>query len=82
MFAMTICINVILKSNIINDLSRLISPYLFGYPKELIPLAIMRPLSGSSSLIILDNILKTKGPDSLLVMLLQFFKEVQILLFI
>ncbi len=64
MFAMTICINVILKSNIINDLSRLISPYLFGYPKELIPLAIMRPLSGSSSLIILDNILKTKGPDS------------------
>ena len=24
----------------------------------------MRPLSGSSSLIILDNILKTKGPDS------------------
>lgn len=65
-FAMTICINVLLKSNIINDTANLLSPILkiLNYPSELLPLAIMRPLSGSSALIILDNILKINGPDS------------------
>ena len=64
--AMMICINVLLKSNIINDLVSLISPVLnfFNYPKELVSLAIMRPISGNSSLIIMDNILKTNGADS------------------
>ena len=66
MFAMTICINVILKSNIINDIVNLFEPLFrfLNYPKELISLAIMRPLSGSSSLVIMDNILKTNGPDT------------------
>jgi spore maturation protein B len=66
MFAMTIGINVLLSSNIINDITNFITPILnlINYPKELVPLAIMRPISGSSSLIIMDSIFKNNGPDS------------------
>lgn len=66
MFAFVIAINVLLNSNIINDIVKLIEPLLniINYPKELVTLAIMRPISGSSSLIIMENILKTSGPDS------------------
>ncbi len=65
MFAMTISINILLASNIINELVYLIEPILniIGYPKELITLGIMRPISGSSSLIIMNDILKINGPD-------------------
>lgn len=66
MFTMIICINVLLKSNIINDIVNLLEPLfnILNYPKELVSLAIMRPISGSSSLVLMDSILKTNGPDS------------------
>ena len=35
-------------------------------PLDIIPMAIMRPISGSSALAILNNILETNGPDSLI----------------
>ncbi len=65
-FAMTVCINIVIKSNIINDIVNFISPF-FNYlkfPSELVTLSIMRPISGNSSLIIMDNLFKTYGPDS------------------
>jgi spore maturation protein B len=37
-----------------------------GFPAELIPLAILRSLSGSGSLALTTDIIKTQGPDSLL----------------
>lgn len=37
---------------------------LLGIPAETIPLAIMRPVSGSASLAILNEIIRTYGPDS------------------
>ena len=66
MFAMMICINVLIKSNIINDTVIFLKPLLsyFNYPSDLVPLAILRPISSSSSLVILDNILKMHGADS------------------
>lgn len=66
-FAMSLGVNVLIKSNIINDFVMLIRPFLdnIGYPCELVLLGIMRPISGSSSLIIMNNILKTCGVDSL-----------------
>lgn len=66
-FAMSLGVNVLIKSNVINDFVMLIRPFLdnIGYPKELVMLGIMRPISGSSSLIIMNNILKTCGVDSL-----------------
>lgn len=64
MFAMIISVTVLVKSGIINDLSNLIKINLF--PKEIIPIAILRPISSSSSLMILNDILRNNGPDSII----------------
>ena len=64
MFAMIISVTVLVKSNIITDLSNLINITIF--PKEIIPIAILRPLSSSSSLMILNSILSKYGPDSII----------------
>ena len=63
MFAMIISVTILVKSNIITDLSNLINITLF--PKEIIPIAILRPISSSSSLMILNSLLSTYGVDSL-----------------
>ena len=63
MFAMIISVTVLVKSNIINDLTSLININLF--PKEILPIAILRPISSSSSLMILNSILSRYGPDSM-----------------
>jgi spore maturation protein B len=39
---------------------------LIGFPAEALPMALMRPLSGSGSLGIMTEIMKTHGPDSFL----------------
>ena len=66
MFSMMISINILIKSNIINDIVNIFRPVLMflGYPKDLLPLAILRPISSSSSLVILNNIFKIHGVDS------------------
>ena len=66
MFAMVVAIDVLVKSNIINDMTKIIEPVLslMHFPKELLSLAIMRPISGSSSLVIMNNLLRTHRPDS------------------
>lgn len=63
MFAMIVSVTVLVKSNIITDITSLINIKVF--PKEIIPIAILRPISSSSSLMLLNNILSTHGPDSL-----------------
>jgi len=35
-----------------------------NFPKELVPLAIMRPVSGSGALAVINDIIKIHGPDS------------------
>lgn len=67
-FAMVVSIDVLVKSNFINDLINLIKPGLdfLHFPSELLSLAIMRPISGSSSLVLMNDILCTYGPDSYL----------------
>ncbi len=64
--AMTISVGVLLKSNIIEGITSYLTPIFsfFHFPSALLPLAIMRPISGSSSLIIMNNILATYGTDS------------------
>ena len=68
MFAMVISIDLLVKSNIIQDFTIYIEPVLelLHFPKELLSLAIMRPISGSSSLILMNDILIQHGPDSFL----------------
>lgn len=63
MFAIIIAVSVFTKSNLLNDLISLINIDIF--PKEILPIAIMRPISSSSSLMLLNNILSTYGPDSI-----------------
>lgn len=64
MFAMIISVTVLVKSNIITDITSKININLF--PKEIIPIALLRPISSSSSLMLLNNILNIHGPDSLI----------------
>lgn len=68
MFAMVMSVDVLVKSNILSDITILIEPILecLKFPKELLPLALMRPISGSSSLVLTNEILSTYGPDSYL----------------
>lgn len=69
--AMVIAINLITSSGIINYLTEILSyPLsLIKFPSEILPIALLRPISSSASLIVMNDILKTYGPDSLLGML-------------
>ena len=64
--AMIVSINIFLKSNILQDITIYLKPFfdILKFPSEILPLAILRPISGSSSLIMLNNILSTYGVDS------------------
>ncbi len=66
MFSMMLCINIIINSNIISDITYILKPILniIQYPSDLLPLAVLRPISSSSSLVVMNNILKIHGADS------------------
>ncbi len=61
LLAMILSVNIFLKSNIV-DLFKFIS----FIPNQILPMIIMRPISGTSSLAILTNIYEMFGPDSML----------------
>ncbi len=61
-FTMVVSVSLLIKSNFLSDILNLINISFF--PKELLPLAILRPISGSSSLMILNNIINVYGVDS------------------
>ena len=66
MLAMVFAVNIFIKSGLLEDLTYFIRPILslLNIPGEIIPMALIRPISGSSSLAILNNILEIYGPDS------------------
>lgn len=66
-FAMVIAVNILLKSNIIIDITKHLVPILskVNLNPSLIPLCLLRPISSSSSLVILNDILKIYSPDSM-----------------
>lgn len=59
-------IEVLKASGALDMLVSLIGPVavFFGIPQEIIPMAILRPISGSASLGLLNQQLKEYGPDS------------------
>ncbi|MDD2621267.1 MAG: spore maturation protein [Syntrophomonadaceae bacterium] len=63
---MMIAISVFRASGAMDYLSRAVAPLttLTGAPSELLPLAVMRPLSGSAVLGLATEIMKVYGPDS------------------
>ena len=58
-FTLIIAISLLVDSNFITTLTKLLNPIFnkINFPTEVLPLAILRPISGSSSLIILDSII-------------------------
>ena len=67
-FTMMIAVQVLLKSNIIYDTTSKIEPFLnlIKFPSELFSLAVLRPISGTSSLVIMNDLLKNYGADSMI----------------
>ena len=61
-------INILLRSNLISDVFELFSPIFsfFNFPKEILPLALIRPISGNASFAMMIDIFKTYGVDSYL----------------
>ena len=65
-FTMIIAISVLTASNIISDFCNNFSSIFnkISFPSEVFPLALLRPISGSSSLALLSDILSKYGSDS------------------
>lgn len=65
---MVLSINIVINTGFLNFIFKFMYTFFdkIGIPSSIIPMAIMRPISGSSSLAILNNILLNNGPDSLI----------------
>ena len=61
-----LAIGALRSSGILDFIINLLSPILnvFNFPTEIMPLALIRPISGSSSIAVATDIMKTFGVDS------------------
>jgi spore maturation protein B len=66
--AMLVAIGIFRAGGAMDYLTLLLSPLTrwIGLPAETLPMALMRPLSGSGALGVMAETLKTEGPDSLI----------------
>jgi spore maturation protein B len=66
--AMLVAIGIFRTSGAMDILSYLVSPLTnwIGMPPETLPMALIRPLSGSGALGVMSETIKTHGPDSLI----------------
>ena len=66
--AMLVAIGIFRAGGGMEILASILSPVtrLIGMPPEALPMAIIRPLSGSGALGVMSEIIKTHGPDSLI----------------
>ncbi len=66
--AMIFGINLLIKSNAIGDFLKLFEPFfsLLRVPLEIIPMSIIRPISGNATLALMNDIFTDHGPDSFL----------------
>jgi spore maturation protein B len=64
--AIIVAVGMLRGAGAIDMLARWLDPIFrrVGFPVEILPLAIMRPLSGSGSMGIVAELVKTYGPDS------------------
>ena len=62
-----VAINMFRASGALELISSALSPVLsfIGLPTDVLPLALLRPVSGSASLALVTDIFQTVGPDSL-----------------
>ncbi len=66
LLAMIIAVNIFREAKLLDILNNMVAPIagLIGLPKEVVPLVLVKPLSGSGAIGILTDILKTYGPDT------------------
>ena len=68
LMSMVIAVNLLRACGLIEDLSSFLSSKFSkaNYFIELMPMVVFRPISGSASISVINNICTTHGPDSLL----------------
>lgn len=68
LIAIFLAVNILRKSGGMDYIIRVFLPITrpLGIPSEILPLAFIRPFSGSGSLAVLKDIITTYGPDSLI----------------
>lgn len=66
LIGLMLCINMFNASGALEMISNFIKPLtdFLGFPSECLPLAMIRPVSGSGALAIFENILTENGPDN------------------
>lgn len=66
--SMIFAVNIFISSGFLNFLFSLLNPVIkiIGIPIEILPIALMRPISSGASLAYLTNIFERFGPDSLI----------------
>ncbi|RLL48166.1 spore maturation protein [Oceanobacillus piezotolerans] len=65
---MLVSISILRSSGALEAIIQLISPFLLwvGVPPEIVPLALVRPISGNAALGVTTELIATHGPDSFL----------------
>ena len=65
-FAPILAINMLKGSGVMDIFTALVTPFarLISFPAEMVPFALLRPISGSGSLAMATDIFKTYGTDS------------------
>jgi spore maturation protein B len=68
MLGMILGVNIFVKSGILNFILDIFNPLLniIKIPIEIIPLSILRPISGSSGTALLQTIIEKYGPDNII----------------
>lgn len=66
LLALIVAVNMLEVSGGLAVITRMLEPIarVFGFPKEVLPLAVISPLSGSGSLSVFENLLGNYGADS------------------
>lgn len=68
LIAMLFATNILLKSGIMDNIFIILKPLfdLIKVPIEIIPMAVIRPISGNASFAVMIDLIKTYGVDSLI----------------
>lgn len=63
---LVVAISMLRASGLLDYIAKVLSPILslFGFPADVLPLALLKPVSGSGAIAMIKNIFETSGVDS------------------
>lgn len=66
LLAMIVAVQIFKSGHLLELLNKLLSPLTtaVGFPEEIIPLVLIKPISGSGAIGVFTDIIRTYGPDS------------------